>query len=82
MRLVEEREFAIVFTDLAMPKTDGIATATEIKARRPQTKIVLMSGYGSERATERAAETNCIDAALNKPFRVFEIQNALRMLLP
>lgn len=82
LRLIQEREFAIVFTDLAMPKTDGIATATEIKARRPQTKIVLMSGYGSERATERAAETNCIDAALNKPFRVFEIQNALRMLLP
>jgi len=82
LRLIQEREFAIVFTDLAMPKTDGIATATEIKARRPQTKIVLMSGYGSERATERAAETNCIDAALNKPFRVFEIQNARRMLLP
>jgi CheY-like chemotaxis protein len=65
-----------------MPKTDGIATANEIKARRPQIKVVLMSGYGAERAGERAAETNCIDATLNKPFRIFEIQNALRTLLP
>ena len=79
--LIEQRDFNIVFTDLAMPKTDGIAAASEIKMRRPETKIVLMSGYGSERATERATETNCIDAALNKPFRVAEIQHALRTLL-
>ncbi|HKP10957.1 MAG TPA: PAS domain S-box protein [Blastocatellia bacterium] len=82
LRLVEDQEFAIVFTDLAMPKTDGIAAATEIKARWPQTKVVLMSGYGSERAAERAAESRVVDATLNKPFRVFEIQNALHTLLP
>ncbi|MFL6212924.1 MAG: PAS domain S-box protein [Blastocatellia bacterium] len=81
MRLIEDHEFNIVFTDLAMPKTDGIATATEIKARYPQTKVVLMSGYGTERAAERAAASRSIDATLNKPFRVFEIQNALRTLL-
>jgi len=81
LRLIDQREFTIVFTDLAMPKTDGIATATEIKTRRPQTKVVLMSGYGAERASERAAESDCIDATINKPFRVFEIQNALRTLL-
>ncbi len=82
LQLMEAREFAIVFTDLAMPKTDGIATATAIKALYPQTKVVLMSGYGAERASERAAASRCIDAALNKPFRIFEIQNALRTLLP
>jgi PAS domain S-box-containing protein len=81
LRLIEEREFNIVFTDLAMPKTDGIATATEIKARRPQIKVVLMSGYGSEGAGERAAASRAVDATLSKPFRVFEIQNALRTLL-
>jgi PAS domain S-box-containing protein len=81
LRLIEDREFNIVFTDLAMPKTDGIATATEIKARCPQTKVVLMSGYGPEGAGERAAASRAIDATLSKPFRVFEIQNALRLLL-
>jgi len=59
----------------------GVGTATAIKALHPQTKVVLMSGYGSERASERAAASRCIDAALNKPFRIFEIQNALRTLL-
>ncbi|HJQ23232.1 MAG TPA: PAS domain S-box protein [Blastocatellia bacterium] len=82
LRLIERHPFDIVFTDLAMPKQDGIAAAAAIKACRPQTRIVLMSGYGAERASERAAETDCIDATLSKPFRVFEIQSALRTLLP
>src|SRR5438045_9800333 len=32
LRLVEERAFDIVFTDLAMPKQDGVAAAIAIKA--------------------------------------------------
>ncbi|HKP85457.1 MAG TPA: PAS domain S-box protein [Blastocatellia bacterium] len=81
LRLLDEHNFDIVFTDLAMPKVDGIAAATEIKARRPQTKIVLMSGYGADRARERAADTNCIDTSISKPFRMNEIQAALKTVL-
>jgi PAS domain S-box-containing protein len=81
LRLLEERDFDIVFTDLAMPKVDGIAAATEIKSRKPKTMIVLMSGYGSDKARERAADTNCIDASISKPFRMNEIQAALKALL-
>jgi DNA-binding NtrC family response regulator len=64
-----------------MPKVDGIAAATEIKARHPQTRIVLMSGYGADRARARAAETDCIDAIISKPFRMDEILRTLRDLL-
>src|SRR6185295_7271231 len=34
LRLLDEHYFDIVFTDLAMPKVDGIAAATEIRARK------------------------------------------------
>ncbi|HLG15285.1 MAG TPA: PAS domain S-box protein [Blastocatellia bacterium] len=73
--------FDLVFTDLAMPKTDGIAAATAIKSRHPDVKIVLMSGYGAERAIERAAGTNSIDAAISKPFKLSEIDDVLSRLL-
>ena len=79
--LVRQQDFAVVFTDLAMPKIDGIAAASEIRALQPRTKIVLMSGYGAEKASERAGDSSCIDAAINKPFRIVEIQNALRAVL-
>jgi CheY-like chemotaxis protein len=64
-----------------MPKSDGITAAREIKARAPETKIVLMSGYGSEKAVERASDKECIDAAISKPFRLAEIRETLNALL-
>jgi CheY-like chemotaxis protein len=75
MLLLDKLEFDVVFTDLAMPKTDGIATATLIKSRRPHLKIVMMSGYGADRANERAAASRCIDSAISKPFNISEIRS-------
>ena len=79
--MVDNQDFDIIFTDLAMPKTDGVTTAAEIKSRKPAMKVVLMSGYGAERAYERAGETSCVDFALSKPFRMQDINEALRLLL-
>jgi PAS domain S-box-containing protein len=81
LRLIDKYEFDLVFTDLAMPKTDGIATATQLKIRRPHLKIVMMSGYGADRANERAGASNCIDAAISKPFNIGEIRAALKDLI-
>ena len=81
LMMVDEQDFDVVFTDLAMPKTDGVTTAAEIKSRKPATKVVLMSGYGAERAYEQAGETSGVDFALSKPFRMQDINEALRMLL-
>jgi len=81
LMMVDKQDFDVVFTDLAMPKTDGVTTAAEIKSRKPATKVVLMSGYGAERAYEQAGETSGVDFALSKPFRMQDINEALRMLL-
>lgn len=80
LELIDRRPFDLVVTDLAMPKVDGIAAAIEIKKRRPNTKVVLMSGYGEERARERAAETAAIDAVIAKPFNAAEVRGVLRSL--
>ena len=81
MMLIENYEFDVVFTDLAMPQTDGIATAIKIKALRPQMMVVVMSGYGADKVLERAGDRNCIDAAISKPFNVIEIRSALKRLV-
>ena len=78
--LLERHEFDIVFTDLAMPKTDGVTAATQIKARRPEIKVVLMSGYGADTASERV-EDGIIDAAISKPFDLAEINQIIRTLI-
>jgi len=51
-RLQEER-FDIVYLDLAMPDRDGIDVLKEIKLRRPDQVVVILTGQGSvEKAVE------------------------------
>jgi PAS domain S-box-containing protein len=72
--LAEQQEFDLAFTDLAMPRVDGIATATLLKQRWPKVKIILMSGYGFDTAGERAKNSDAIAAVISKPFSLAEIQ--------
>jgi CheY-like chemotaxis protein len=81
LQIMDSHEFDIVLTDLSMPKTDGVTLAAEIKSRTPKTRVVLMTGYGGEKAYERAGRNQCIDAALSKPFDLNEISRTVKRLL-
>ena len=77
--LFENHEFDIVFTDLAMPNTDGITGATRMKERRPEIKVILMSGYGADTASDQVKK-GIIDAAISKPFDLAEIDQVIKKL--
>lgn len=81
LRLLDSHEIDVVLTDLSMPRTDGVTLAAEIKSRKPNTKVVLISGYGGEKAYERAGRNQCIDVALSKPFDVSDISRTVSGLL-
>ena len=80
LALLKDREFDIIFTDLAMPRMDGIAVAGEIRVRCPQTKIVLVSGYGLGKIYERLGDSSVVDATLAKPFKIEDIERAMGLL--
>jgi PAS domain S-box-containing protein len=44
--IFKERSPDIIITDINMPVMDGIKMATEIKALRPETTIIILSAYG------------------------------------
>jgi PAS domain S-box-containing protein len=79
--LFEQADFDLVVTDLAMPNSDGIAIAEEIKSKKPQIKVILMSGYSPDRVEERVKETTAIDACLSKPYKLDEIHRVIDDLL-
>jgi PAS domain S-box-containing protein len=81
LALLDTQQFDLVFTDLAMPDVDGIATAQKIKALQPDLKIVLMSGYSTDKVLERIRASNCIDAPMSKPFRFDEVQAVVKKLI-
>lgn len=73
-------EYAMVFTDLRMPKMDGIDLLKAIKIQHPQVPVVVITGY-SLGETQNMLLTEKADGFLNKPFKVNEIKDLLAELL-
>jgi PAS domain S-box-containing protein len=79
--MLDQARFDVVFTDLAMPRTDGIAAADAVKKKQPDIKVVLMSGYGVDKLHQLAADRKSIDAKIGKPFRITEVYEVLRTMI-
>ncbi|HEY8540555.1 MAG TPA: ATP-binding protein, partial [Steroidobacteraceae bacterium] len=73
-------EFALVFTDLGMPRVDGRKVADEIKRLSPRTPVVLLTGWGQRMLTENDIPPN-VDRVLSKPPRLHEVRLAIRELV-
>jgi DNA-binding response OmpR family regulator len=77
---LERQPFDVVVTDLFMPDKDGIETITEVKKRAPQTRIVALSGWVSQRGSDYLSVAREIgaDAALRKSADPQELVAILR----
>jgi len=71
-----EREFALVITDLGMPRIDGRKVAAAIKMISPSTPIILLTGWGQRLLDEKDIPPN-IDRVLSKPPRLAQLRAAL-----
>jgi DNA-binding NtrC family response regulator len=66
-RLAQEHEFAVLVTDIIMPKLSGVELAERLKALRPELKVLFISGYVEAHLVSSAMP----DAKLlHKPFGV------------
>ncbi len=64
---MEKNAYDLVFTDLKMPEVDGITLIRWIKQKRPDTGIVIITGYPSQDTMKEALELGIIDY-VPKPF--------------
>lgn len=64
---MEQTAYDLVFTDLKMPEVDGITLIRWIKQKRPDTGIVIITGYPSQDTIKDALEVGIIDY-VPKPF--------------
>jgi signal transduction histidine kinase/ActR/RegA family two-component response regulator len=76
LRAFERDQFDIVFTDLGMPDVSGWQVAEAVKARRPGTPVVLVTGWGVQVGRPDRGES-AVDLVLPKPFRVDDALKAL-----
>jgi CheY-like chemotaxis protein len=80
LALLEQRsDIAVLFSDVVLPGgMSGFELARVARARRPEIKVLLTSGY-SERAAGTRGEED--EAMLEKPFRPSDLGRRLAVLL-
>ncbi len=67
--IVQEKEIDIVFTDYKMPDFNGLELLVAIKKYRPQTEVIIVTGYGSMESAIQAMKFGSYDY-LQKPFKL------------
>ncbi len=71
MRLMRDKAFDLVVTDIIMPNSDGWDAILAINRMRPNTRILAISGGGKHMAADaclRVAKGVGADHLLRKPF--------------
>jgi DNA-binding NarL/FixJ family response regulator len=79
IRLVQLLRPDIVLMDLVMPRVSGLEALRQIKAERPETKVIIMTVH-TEDAYRRTAEANGTDAFLLKKTLMTALLPTIRRL--
>lgn len=69
LSLVKENPFDIVFTDYKMPQFSGLELLAAIKKYKPETEVIIVTGYGSMESAIKAMKYGSYDY-LQKPFKL------------
>lgn len=83
MRLLAEKSFDLVITDLIMPGKEGLETIMELRRTSPHIKIIAISGGipGKNMDFLSAAQTLGASRVFSKPVRRNELIQAIKELL-
>jgi ATP-dependent Lon protease len=79
-KILDEQEFEIVLTDIKMEGLDGFAVLEKVKAKYPNTKVIMITAY--------AAVDNAVEAIkrgafhyIAKPFKIEEVKLAIKQAI-
>jgi PAS domain S-box-containing protein len=74
------KPFAIVITDLGMPRIDGRKVASFVKSESQSTAVILLTGWGQRLIAEGDVSPH-VDRILSKPTKIGELREALALCL-
>jgi YesN/AraC family two-component response regulator len=78
--LLEGNKIDLVITDIRMPDINGLDLLLRIKKEYPQTKVIIMTAYGSSDIRREARQRGSL-YYVEKPFEISEIRKIIIDLL-
>ena len=72
-------ELIVILSDINMPGMDGLTLLREIKARRPDLPVMMVTAYGDDERRRQAAEAGALQF-LTKPVDFTLLKEELRRL--
>ena len=80
LEALEAGKYAMVITDMRMPKMSGLELLQKVKVTYPKIKVVLISGYSSSEVESQAQDLKA-DGFIGKPLMMADIEKLLSDLL-
>ncbi len=77
LRKLNEEKYDLVYTDIRMPGVSGLEVAEQIRARKPWTPVVIITGYGTDAAEARAKAAG-VSSFVHKPLSPEMIEDSAR----
>lgn len=83
LRHLENADFDLILCDIIMPDKEGIETIIEIRSKKPEQKIIAMSGGGRIKKEDYLAVAAAVGATytVSKPFDAETLSEMVRSLL-
>ena len=76
MEAFKQKRFDLLVADLRLPDIDGMEVIKQIKAAKPETEIIVITGYGTTATAVEAMKLGVHDF-LPKPFTEDQIKAAI-----
>ena len=76
---LERAAVDVVLTDLKMPRQSGLELLREVRARWPQTLVVMITGFATVDSALEAMKLGAFDY-IRKPFRIEQVRETLALV--
>lgn len=80
LKVMNEKNYDVVISDLMMPKVSGMDLLTSVKRNQPDAEVVMITAFGSVENAVEAMKKGAVDY-IEKPFKLSDIRTSIKRVL-